>query len=106
MGSSYRVELEALLEKAQWYERETQRIRTLSGYAAASRRERETAKSLERLIDQIMARRPKTMRGVLIQCQALKAWRGVSPWHQAVMIHKGRPDWAQSLAASVTRIAA
>lgn len=96
-----RATLTDLLAIAEAYEAERARVLEASGYSDANAARRSAGDALEALIGKVMAERPCTMTGVLIQAEALEAY-GLVPYHQA------RPEgwaWPQTIAANLLRIA-
>jgi hypothetical protein len=98
---AYRAEWCDMLAAARQYEAAKARVSKACGYEAAKARKETAEQAITELVSGIMARQPVTMSGLVIQAQALEAWKTV-PYHNVRILAL---KWQQHMAASVLRIA-
>ncbi|SDG19099.1 hypothetical protein [Pelagibacterium luteolum] len=95
-------QLRDLQQIAATYEREKDFVRTASRVREISSRQCAALEAVVGVVSNIMAERPETMEGVVIQAQALDVWKA-DGWGLMASLEE---DWAGTFARNLLRIAA
>lgn len=95
-------ELAELRTVATVYEAEMRRIHSASGFDAKARRRDAARQTLKATVEAVMAERPETIEGLLIQAQAMEAAQLLDPWQKANAALTA--NWGADFAASLIRI--
>lgn len=105
-AEEWAVELEQIADLraiAVAHEAEQARVREASHILERKARREAARTALADIVSRVMAERPETVEGLIIQAQAMEAWKGADPWQKA-MLAMDKP-WASDFASSLLRIA-
>jgi hypothetical protein len=95
-------QLSDLRQIAAVYEADQSRIRAASGFVEKADRREGALQRLKVAISEVMARRPVTVEGLLIQAQAMEAAGHLDPWQKATAAMT--TNWGADFAVSLIRI--